>query len=178
MSAWRNPLPLSLVPTRDALSFASLPSDQTGLPLHPHPGAFGFVRKHHTHEGVDLYAPEGTPVCAVEDGVVVRIEPFTGPSAQSPWWQDTDAVFVEGSSGVVVYGEIVPRGDLKEGMILQAGDMVGAVKAVLREDKGRPSAMLHLELHDKGARQAPAWEHARPSTLLDPTDYLLDCVVR
>ena len=178
MTCWRNPLPLLLVPTRDPLSFATLRPGETGLPLTPHPGSFGFVRKHHTHEGVDLYAPEGTPVSAVENGQVVRIEPFTGPAAQSPWWNDTAAVFVEGASGVVVYGEITPREALQEGAMIHAGELVGTIKTVLRQDKGRPAAMLHIELHAPGARQAPAWEGERPKTLLDPTDYLLGCVAQ
>lgn len=175
MNRWRNPLPLTLVPTSDAQSFAHLPAAHTGLPLSPHPGAFGCPRKHHVHEGVDLYAPEGTPVRAVEAGEVVKIEPFTGPAAQSPWWQDTLAVFVEGESGVVVYGEITPHPDLATGQRVDAGQILGVVKTVLRHDKGRPCAMLHLELHVPGTREAPAWETARPATLLDPTPFLLDC---
>lgn len=176
MNRWINPLPLVLVPTDDAQSFGRLPVGHTGLPLSPHPGSFGFPRKHHTHEGIDLYAPEGTPVSAVEDGEVVKIEPFTGPAAQSPWWQDTMAVFVEGASGVVVYGEIAPHPSLAMGQRVAAGQSLGWVKTVLRHDKGRPCAMLHLELHVAGTRDAPAWEGVRPPTLLDPTPHLLDCV--
>jgi len=35
-------------------------------------------------------------------------------------------------------------------------------------------AMLHLELHEKGARDAPEWPAgtAKPETLRDPTPYL------
>lgn len=131
-------------------------------------------RRHHVHEGVDLYAPEGTPVLAVEDGTVVRIEPFTGPQAGSPWWHDTWAVWVEGVTGAVVYGEVRPRSDLREGQNVAAGDRLGEVIPVLRHDKGRPLAMLHLELHEPGAREAPEWpcEGPRPVTLRDPTPWL------
>ena len=48
------------------------------------PGRFGTVRKHEVHTGVDLYTYPGMPVLAVEAGVVVAIEKFTGLEAGSP----------------------------------------------------------------------------------------------
>ena len=175
MSGWVSPLSLVLVPSEDSRSFERLPSGTTALPLPPHPGAFGVVRKHHTHEGVDLYAPEGSVVSAVEAGVVVRIEAFTGTHAGTPWWHDTWAVFVEGASGVVVYGEIQPHLGLVEGARAEAGQPLGVIIPVLKTPKGRPASMLHLELHAPGTREAPAWEHGqpRPRSLRDPTPWLL-----
>lgn len=178
MSAWHRPIPLNLVADADPNGFLRHPEGTTGIPVgDAHPGAFGFVRANHVHEGVDLYCPEGTPVHAVENGVVVAIIPFTGPSAEppSPWWHDTLAVLVEGASGVVVYGEIGIGTGLRVGMTLAAGEAFGRVVRVLREDKGRPMEMLHLELHVPGTRDAYEWTmHAgRPASLLDPTQRLL-----
>lgn len=175
LHCWNPPLPLVLVPTSDADSFARMPPGHTGLPLPPHPGSFGFTRRHHTHEGVDLYAPVGTPVMCVEDGVVVKVEDFTGPAAKTPWWLDTKAVFVEGESGVVVYGEIEPFDAIAVGVGVIAGQQIGKVVAVLKKDKGRPGAMLHIELHAPGTREAPAWEDRRPTSLRDPTEWLMGC---
>lgn len=155
------------------MSFLTMPEGSTGLPLSPHPGSFGFVRKHHTHEGVDLYAPEGTPVYAVEAGQIVAIIPFTGPQVDMPWWNDTHAVLVEGNTGVVLYGEIVPDASLKVGWYIGAGHPLGSVTAVLRHDKGRPMAMLHLELYDHIVREPVEWIGVkRPDGLKDPTPYL------
>ena len=172
ISTWLCPLPLTLVPSSDTLSYEWIKGAQTPLPLPPHPGAFGVKRKHHFHEGIDLYAPEGTDVYAVEDGVITSIQAFTGAQASSPWWHDTMAVFIEGASGTVVYGEITPT--LKTGDIVKAGALIGHVKTVLKKDKGRPMAMLHLELHEKGTIDAPEWpiDGKRPHTLKDPTPYL------
>jgi hypothetical protein len=169
---WKNPLPLRLVLSADSESFRDMPPDATALPLAPHPGAYGVQRQNHVHEGVDLYCPAGTPVQAVEAGAVVAIIPFTGAQAGSDWWEDTDAVLVEGASGVVVYGEIAPLCHV--GQQLAAGDTVGHVVTVLKKDKGRPMTMLHLELHAEGARDAPEWASmdAKPETLRDPTPYL------
>ncbi|MBK3780343.1 M23 family metallopeptidase [Paraburkholderia aspalathi] len=172
---WLSPIPFELVPTADSESFASMGANQTGLPLAPHPGAFGVRRKHHTHEGVDLYVPEGTPVRAVDDGEVVAVKPFTGPAAGPglAHWLDTQAVFVEGLSGVVVYGELVPC--VVAGTRVAAGTLLGHATTVLAKDKGRPRCMLHLELHSPGSRVAPEWlvHDERPAELLDPTPYLL-----
>ena len=71
-------------------------------------GKFGAVRKYDVHTGVDLYCESGSAVHAVEDGIVVNIENFTGPLAGSSWWNDTKSVLIEGKYGVVCYGEIEP----------------------------------------------------------------------
>src|SRR5574337_1699207 len=97
-----------------------------------HPGRFGFKRKfdyHHT--GVDLYAKEGDPVIAVEDGLVTVIENFTGPMNNTPWWNDTWAILVEGVSGVVVYGEVLPL--VEPGTHVTKGQVIGTVLTVLKE---------------------------------------------
>lgn len=172
--AWHNPLPLRLIPTGDAESFRDMPPGATGLPLAQHPGAFAVQRRHHVHEGVDLYAPAGTPVFAVEAGEVLAVRWFTGPALGHSWWLPTHAVWVAGASGVVVYGEIAPQ--VMVGQRLQAGDRVGTVVPVLIQDKGRPMSMLHLELRAPGSVEDLEWfvAHARPQGLRDPTPSLLE----
>lgn len=174
---WTKPIPYNLAGTENSFSFMDMPDGVTGLPLDLHPGAFGVQRQFHVHEGVDLYVPEGCPVYAVEAGEVVVVMPFTGPKAGFPWWHDTDAVFIEGPSGVVVYGEISTT--LRAGNKVAAGAHVGAVKTVLRKNKGRPMSMLHLELHARGSRAQKIWieRDNRPEGLLDPTPFLLGLVV-
>lgn len=181
---WLKPIPLTIVPEHDFEGFRLHAAGTTGLPVgDTHAGAFGYPRRHHIHEGVDLYCPEGTPVVAVEDGIVVAIVAFTGPSAEpsSPWWHETMAVLVEGNSGVVVYGEIAVESSIREGTHVKAGDLIGHVVTVLKKIKNdRPTAMLHLELHEPGTRDAYEWTVAlgRPPSLRDPTPFLLgacDC---
>jgi len=138
------------------------------------PGGFGAVRRHDVHTGVDLYTYPGMPVLAVEDGTVVSVEKFTGPDAGSPWWNDTQAVLVEGASGVVVYGEMIPLDKVQVGADVLRGDCLGCVRTVLRQDKGRPTTMLHLELMRPGSRETVWWQHGEemPACLLDPTRHL------
>ena len=147
----------------------------TTPPLLPdYPGRFGATRKHDIHTGVDLYCPVGTRVWAVEAGTVVAIEEFTGPRAESPWWNETWAVLVEGESGVVVYGEIEPRADLKVGTTLVQKEYIGRVAPVLKKFKGRPMVMLHLELMTSGATETVWWKKGDliPEVLCNPEPLL------
>lgn len=173
---WSSPVPYRLVPTEDGDSFRSMGDDETGLPLPGHPGSFAHRRKMHTHQGVDLYVPEGTPIRCVEDGVIVAVHKFTGEHADppTPWWGNTWSVMVEGMSGVVCYGEVIPY-RIQVGAPIERGAVVGHVTPVLLKDKGRPRSMLHLELYRHGTREPADWqlEEETPDGLLDPTPYLL-----
>jgi murein DD-endopeptidase MepM/ murein hydrolase activator NlpD len=146
------------------------------LPLAGHPGAFAYRRNHDVHTGVDLYAPVGTYVRAVEDGVVRAIVSFTGPP-ESPWWNATEAIFVEGESGVVVYGEVAPLTSVGERV--SVGSVIGTVVQVLKtsprsEISGHRPSMLHLELYQPGTVEPTWWKlgESKPESLLDPTPYL------
>lgn len=151
------------------------------IPQSPHPGSFGAVRKHDVHCGVDLYVPDEVPVHAVEDGIVVAIEEYTGPKAESPWWLPTQAILVEGVSGVVCYGEVKPH-NLTEGAKVVARQHIAHVAPVLGEHKVRPDIlhhsrfMLHFELYEHGTDESVWWykDDEKPSNLLDPTQKLLD----
>ena len=138
---------------------------------HPHPGSFLFPRCFDVHTGIDLYAPMGAPVHAMEAGGVIQVAWYTGPSANTPWWRDTRAVYVLGESGVITYGEI--QEDIKKGDDVEAGQVLGYVVPVLKNWKRRPMSMLHLELHDR--RWADTLDEvedgeAESKYLKDPTD--------
>lgn len=138
-------------------------------------GAFSFVRKHDIHTGVDLYCNHGDDVYSVEDGVVIGIIPFTGITANSPWWNDTKAILIKGNSGIVVYGEVEPI--VKEGNAICRGEKIGKVCQVLKKDKNKtPLAMLHIELYKEEIIDTVIWElnTNKPINLLDPTLYLLE----
>lgn len=164
--------------TVDSDSFRAIDlASEVELPLPPHCGAFAVRRTKHTHEGIDLYAPHGAPVAAVEDGVVVHLDDFTGPKAGSAWWLDTQAIMVASEAWVVCYGEVRARDDLQVGSKVRAGEVIGTVATVLAKDKGRPRAMLHFEMYRSGYLGPPVtWEPPelpRPEPLLDPTEHLI-----
>jgi murein DD-endopeptidase MepM/ murein hydrolase activator NlpD len=141
-----------------------------------HPGSFGIERHQHVHTGVDLYAPYGCPVRAMEKGRVVKIDWFTGPSINMPWWNDTRAVYIEGAHGVFNYGEIQEYPNLKVRDTIKQGECFGYVVTVLKKYKGRPMSMLHVELYDHGYTDTwGEWKigASQPEHLKDPTPHLL-----
>lgn len=143
-----------------------------------HPGAFGAVRKHDIHTGVDLYAPEKTLVFPVEDGEVVAFGQFTGEKLGFPWWEDTDYIAIKGLSGVVLYGELSLHNPFIGEEVLANTRLLGRVKRVMKTDKGRPMSMLHLELYREW-RGWTAWEigQPQPENLLDPTFLLSNALI-
>ena len=148
----------------------------TEIPVGNHVGAFAAVRKHDIHSGVDLYCNESDLVWAIEGGVITKMEYFTGDLANSPWWNETKAVHIEGESGVIVYGEIEPLPKYSVGSKLMGGELIGFVKRVLKSDKGRPTTMLHIELYKHGSRTTCEWhlDKTKNPDLLDPTKLLIE----
>lgn len=142
-----------------------------------HPSSFGHVRTHHIHEGVDLYAEPKEPVYAMVEGVVTNIiKHFTGEGAGSPWWNDTQAVAIEDTNGVWIYGEIVVQENLKVGDKIPAGYYIGYVTPVLKTQKEYPTSMLHLERYVKGTTESiGVWGVGtpQPEGLIDPTPELV-----
>jgi hypothetical protein len=173
-TVWSPPIDRDFVgTTSDSMSFKNIDmNEQVEIPVGEHVGAFGIERRFDMHKGVDLYVDPGTPVYAVEDGIVVEVKHFTGPEAGCDWWLPTKAVYVAGKSGVVVYGEIEPADGL--GRVVTECDLIGSVKRVLRTDKGRPTSMLHLALLKHGYLGSGEWKKGedKPYALMDPTPFL------
>ena len=146
-----------------------------GIPVNPHPGAFGYSRRGKKHTGIDLYTEDGASVYACEDGEVVCVEHFTGEWDNSPWWNNTDCVLVRGEKNTICYGEVVSK--VKVGDQVRKGQLIAKVKRVIKEGRERPEitghspSMLHLELYPTDVvRPSVGFE----SFLQDPTPFLLD----
>jgi hypothetical protein len=147
------------------------------LPDKKSQGWFGANRKYDIHTGIDLYCNQFDNVYAIEDGIVVNVCNFTGPKAGLDWWNDTDAVLIEGKSGVILYGEIDPI--VKIGDHILEGDLIGKILRVLKTDKGLPMDMLHLELYEVGYRgNGEIWnlQEAKPTLLKDPSMLVLSYI--
>lgn len=155
-----------------------------GIPINYHPGAFGFKRRKNYHTGVDIYVEEGTLAYPCEEGKVVKVEQFTG-GEESPWWNETWAVMVEGQGGVINYGEL-KKPDVKVGDVVCPLAPIGEIHNVIFPHRARPDIpghsiyMLHFELYGYGAREFAHWHHEggvikRDPLLRDPFPYLLQC---
>lgn len=162
------------------------------IPQDEHPGSFGAVRRYDIHTGVDLYVPEGTPVYALNDGIVVDISVFTGPNANPPcpWWNETYSItiFNPETKIFLLYGEINVADFPTSPFFIKKGTLLGTVARVLKKDKGKPMSMLHMEAYTKLKCSSldgknlqvihPYWNHDElaPSGLIDPVPYIkVDC---
>ena len=155
--------------------------DCPGVPINFHPGAFGFKRRLNYHSGVDLYCLNNSVVRPIESGIVVGTGIFTGPEVNTPWWNTTYYMMVQGATGVFLYGEIHKPG-LTIGNEINAEEfpIIAHVSQVLFDDKLREdipchsTSMLHLELYKHGTNKPCDWqEFQKPPELLDPTPFLI-----
>ncbi len=142
-------------------------------------GRYGAIRKFDIHTGVDLYCKAEQEIVAIESGIVISIEQFTGEHADppTPWWNNTFAVLIKGRSGVMVYGEVIPV--VKVGDQINAGNIIGIISVpVLKKIKTRPTFMLHFELHDHDITKTSSWDLNRkaPLGLLNPEPLLISIV--
>lgn len=117
------------------------------------------------HAGCDLYAPAGTEIRAMADGVVRNVYYF---------YDNTDAIEIVHPKHIIRYGEV-----RKGKALVKAGDKVvkGQVIAYVGSltTKGIPSMMLHLEMYsnpnNKGTLNGTS-VYKRRSDLIDPTPFL------
>lgn len=180
-SLFNKPLDKQFSLTRDPMSFKSIDiATQCQIPIGPkHCGAFGYKRKNHIHEGVDLYAMPQDNVYSMFDGLIVSIEQFTGPSVGMPWWFDTQAIAIQDRYGVTIYGEIEADPFLNVGDFVFSGQLIGTVSRVLREDKGRPTTMLHIERYRRNVYvSCGLWslDQPKPQGLVNPTPCIMAVV--
>lgn len=117
------------------------------------------------HAGCDLYAPAGTEIRAMADGVVRSVYYF---------YSNTDAIEIVHKNHIIRYGE-VKRGKslFKAEQKVKKGQVIGYVGSL--SIKGIPSMMLHLEMYsnpnNKGTLSGTNI-YKRRSDLVDPTLYL------
>lgn len=117
------------------------------------------------HAGCDLYAPAGTEIRAMAEGVVRNVYYF---------YDNTDAIEIVHPKHIIRYGEV-----RKGKALVKAGDKVvkGQVIAYVGSltTKGIPSMMLHLEMYsnpnNKGTLNGTS-VYKRRSDLIDPTPFL------
>lgn len=138
---------------------------------------FGAQRKHDVHTGVDIFVPDGTKVFPIKAGKVIRVEWFTGSQSTppTPWWNDTQAVWVQSDyfNTVYLYGEI--KANVQVGQWVTCTTELGTISQVLKKEKGMtPTSMLHFEMYSQAPEESAIWklDEARPEFLLDPTEVL------
>ena len=124
------------------------------------------------HAACDLIAKPGTPVYAVESGLVL-------PVPKRPFFQNTYSLIIKHPNYIVRYAELDVERFVKEGQNVSEGQMIGTVG---KNNKGK--GMLHFEMYQgtgsgefsqeyhKTYTYVPAGNYKRRADLLDPTPYL------
>jgi murein DD-endopeptidase MepM/ murein hydrolase activator NlpD len=154
-------------------------------------GSFWRARGDRRHGGVDLYAPAGSPVLAIEGGRVLECGVFTTADV-NPYWNTTHYVLVRHESGVIAKYAELGQVKVKAGQRIKPGQAVGRVGQVLNPERVGPLSplyirqlsrsgrvsMLHFELYEDVAAPTDKYlggnwfSDRKPPKLLDPTPYL------
>jgi hypothetical protein len=148
-------------------------SSPYGFRTHPTTG-----KKNHPHEGIDIPAPTGTPVYAVENGKVLRVDVVGDGDNEN----NGNALLVIGDSGILwAYLHLDRSLDLQKGQRVAAGQPVGFVG-----NTGRSSGPhLHLAAKDDsgewisyvqrlGATQLPGSAYFDPGPLFPDGTFVFD----
>jgi murein DD-endopeptidase MepM/ murein hydrolase activator NlpD len=128
------------------------------------------------HAACDLIAPPGTPVLAVEWGIVLRVP-------KTPFMKGTKlfSAVIEHSTFIARYCEIKfpDSTTIHPGMTVEEGQQISVV-----ERNPRGGGMLHFEMYSKEATgeysqkknmeylHVPAKNYQRRKDLMDPTPHL------
>lgn len=160
-----------------------LPNVNWRIPIGKHqPGSFGYISRNNNNinTGVDLICAPGTDVAAVESGTVVNIEYFTGPEASCPEYNTSMAILIASNNSVILYGYIEPLPEIKPGILINSGQLIGKVVSLQKNEKNikkknNKKSMLRIELYKKNTIKSIWWEYGKtqPKRLLDPTKKLL-----
>ena len=167
------------------------------IPQPDQPGSYWEDRGDRHHAGVDLYAPAGSPVVAIQAGRILRISVHTSPGIL-PFWNTTYAILLQLPSGIVLrYAELGEVAVSVEQVVV-CGQLIGHVGQVLLFNRIIPtdpqyiqllkdtnnSTMLHIEAYTT----PPLEEDERyvggsyigltipPNNLLNPTSILEEIV--
>jgi murein DD-endopeptidase MepM/ murein hydrolase activator NlpD len=160
------------------------------IPTRNMPGSFWENRGDRFHCGVDLYAPVGTEVVAIEDGIVESIGDATSPNIL-PYWNKTYYVIIKTKSNLFFKYAELGKVVVKKGEKVKSGQLIGYVGLVLNTnkiDKSSPKyiqnlkknpSMLHFEMYvnkpiesHKNYLGGNWFGSTKPRNLLDPTHYL------
>lgn len=167
-------------------SFEKLP------PKRGTPGSFWEDRGDRHHCGVDIYAPAGSPVHAVEGGIVLRTAVFTSPE-RVPYWNTTYEILMRRVDGLIIRYAELGEVRVRQGDRVRAGQIIGAVGAVINLDavsedaplyirrlkENDRSCMLHLEVFsgepdlDHSYSGGNLFNSSRPECLVDAAEYLI-----
>lgn len=147
-------LPSSYEAALGALRTKALRSPIDGTDPRSWKGSFDEKRGERRHHAVDILAPRGTPVLAVDDGVIARRMTTRGGGL---------SVYQADASGRFVYSYLHLDGyaDADEGDRVEAGDVIGYVGTTGNAPPRVPHLHFAISVIDQG-------DHPSGGTPIDP----------
>ncbi len=166
-------------------------SYKKSLPEEGEPGSFWEDRGDRFHCGIDILAPEGSEVLAMENGYVIDKGIFTSPEMSS-YLLKTYYVIIKTDNKIMIKYAELKEVFVSTGDYVDVGQVIGTVGVALSPDKityqdpyylqemahkGHVS-MLHLELFRAPVTTVQPYSvgnflgDRRPESLIDPTLYL------
>lgn len=127
-------------------------------------GSFGASRDggKRLHQGIDLYAPAGTPVLASEDGEVTALQGWSGPGTKGL------LVYSPATDITILYGAVAPSDHALVGAKVKRGEQIAKIGVY-----PAGSTMLHLEIWPgRLSPPRPRWLPGEPPPSIDPAEYL------
>jgi hypothetical protein len=103
-----------------------LPKEFQDKGYHAGARSFGYTRGERAHAGCDLYAPVGTEIFAVADGVIKDYHFF--------YWK-TFALEIDHGEFSIVYGEVQPPDDPKKCGILVSSEVMRLLQEIGQNEK-------------------------------------------
>lgn len=154
-------------------------------------GSFWEDRDEQFHCGIDIYAPEGAEVVAIEAGTVFQTGNFSVAGPDN-CWNDTYYVIIKSQHKIFYkYAELIEF-YTKPGDVVMPGQVIGKVGSMINPDKinydtphyireilnAGNLSMLHLELYKFPVIEIMPYKNGnflgkeKPYSLLDPALYL------
>ena len=99
-------------------------------------GSFGNPWGDHKHRGLDIFAPTGSPIVSVSNGIVIRVIPDDGK------YQGGNTVEILGMGGRVYHYAHMSKILAKTGSFVNEGDTIGLVGRT--GNASRPGCSPHL----------------------------------
>jgi len=161
------------------------------VPIKGTPGSFWEDRGERRHCGIDIYAPEGSEVISIDDGIVIETGTFTTQDI-IPYWNETNYVLIKNQDSFIFRYAELENITVKINEFVKGGQLIGYVGTVLNLDKitnNSPQyiqeikkknicSMLHLEVYNSKLKLTNKYHGGnwfgfkKPEFLLNPNYHI------
>lgn len=161
------------------------------IPRSGQQGSFWEDRGDRFHCGIDIYAPAGSEVLAIQNGRVIDIGIFTN-SDESAYWNKTYFLIVKTPQNIIYKYAELAEVIVQIGDYVSAGQVIGKLGEVINPEEANhttpyyihellhqdKTSMLHLETYTAPITEVRPYQNgnyfgpSKPYSILDPSLFL------